>query len=292
MADAMRLRSASCIDPAMDYFILAGQGLVLLFLELVLVVDNALVIVLMCRGLPDEKRRLGERIAIGQGAALRVVLIGLMGILMELETPVPVLSEWLVGINGHSFTWTGMIQVVGGFVLIGMSAHHISEEWKPVHHKEVKAARSIVAVLSKTFFVSLIFSVDSVMSAVGSVDNLYVAGGAVALAALVMIFFVGQLSTIMAEYPDLKTLGLAFVFFIGGVLVAEGFGYHVPKVLIYVTLFFGLIIQGVDILRRRARGPIGLERADARSVLLAQMSVHDLQQALQEKAGIRPPHNA
>lgn len=268
----------------MEHLILAGQGLVLLFLELVLVVDNALVIVLMCRGLPDEKRRLGERIAIAQGAALRVLLIGLMGWLMSLDTPVPVLAGWLEAINGHTLTWTGLIEIVGGFVLVGMSAHHIAEEWRPVHGQVVTGSNSIVGVLSKTFFVSLIFSVDSVMSAVGSVDNLYVAGAAVALAAVVMVFFVGQLSAIMAEHPDLKTLGLAFVFFIGGVLIAEGFGYHVPKLLIYVSLFFGLAIQGIDIMRRRARGPIGLERARV-SELLGQLSIDELRQALEQRAG-------
>ncbi len=268
----------------MDYVILAGQGLVLLFLELVLVVDNALVIVLMCRGLPEDRRRLGERIAIAQGAGLRVALIALMGVLMELDTPVPVASGWLEALNGHALTWTGVIQVVGGFVLVGMSAHHISEEWRPVHDEApVQGSSSITGVLARTFFVSLIFSVDSVMSAVGSVDNLFVAGASVALAALVMVFFVGQLSSVMAEYPDLKTLGLAFVFFIGGVLIAEGFGYHVPKLLIYIPLFFGLAIQAIDILRRRARGPIGLHRAEIRKKLLGEMSLAELQEALRER---------
>lgn len=267
----------------MEHLILAGQGLVLLFLELVLVVDNALVIILMCRGLPEQQRRTGERIAIAQGAALRVVLIALMGILMELETPVPVLSGWLEELNGHAFTWTGLIQVAGGLVLVGMSAHHISEEWNPVRHEQVARSSTIRGVLVKTFFVSLIFSVDSVMSAVGSVDNLYVAGAAVALAAGVMIFFVAQVSRVMAEYPDLKTLGLAFVFFIGGVLIVEGFGYHVPKLLIYVSLFFGLAIQAIDILRRRARGPIGLEREDTKARLLGQMSTEELHQALRAR---------
>jgi len=269
----------------MDSVILAGQGLVLLFLELVLVVDNALVIVLMCRGLPDEKRQLGERIAIAQGAALRIVLIALMGVLMKLGSPVPGLSTWLEEMNGHALTWTGLIQILGGFVLVGMSAHHISKEWKPVHQQVAARSNSIVGVLSKTFFLSIVFSVDSVMSAVGSVDNLFVAAAAVAVAAVVMIFFVGRLSAIMAEYPDLKTLGLAFVFFIGGVLIVEGFGYHVPKLLMYVSLLFGLAIQVIDIMRRTARGPIGLDRSMARTQLLAHLSIEELRTALEERTG-------
>ncbi len=232
-----------------NILLLCGAFLVVFFLELVLVVDNALVIILMCGGLPPEKRGKAQRMAIIQGALLRVVLIGLIGYISKLLIPVPYLNEWLQNINGHEFTIKNAISLVGGLILVAMAAHHIHNEWKTVNKENVKKVNSIGQVLVKTFGVSLVFSIDSVMSAVGTVDNLWVAGGAVFCSAIVMVVFVDQVSSVLAQYPDLKSLGLAFVLYIGGILVAEGFGYHIPKALIYLPLGFALFVQIIDILR-------------------------------------------
>jgi len=232
-----------------DVLLLCGAFFVVFFLELVLVVDNALVIILMCGGLPDEKRSRTQRIAILQGAVLRVVLIGFIGYISKLLIPVPYASEWMQQINGHEFTVKNAISLVGGLILVAMAAHHIHKEWKPVTKESTTKVTSVVQILVKTFGVSLIFSIDSVMSAVGMVDNLWVAGGAVFLSAIVMVVFVNQVSGVLSRYPDLKSLGLAFVLYIGGILVAEGFGYHIPKALIYLPLGFALFVQIIDILR-------------------------------------------
>lgn len=243
---------------AVDFILLCGAFLVVFFLELVLVVDNALVIILMCGGLPLEKRGRAQRLAILQGAILRVVLIGFIGYISQLLVPVPYVSKWMQSLNGHEFTLKSGISLVGGLVLVAMAAHHIHKEWKTVEEVAISQVKSIGQVLLKTFGVSLIFSIDSVMSAVGMVDSLWVAGGAVFCSAIVMVVFVDQVSSMLAKYPDLKSLGLAFVLYIGGILVAEGCGYHIPKALIYLPLGFALFVQLIDILRdnkERSRDP-------------------------------------
>ncbi len=199
--------------------------------------------------LPPDKQGKAQRLAILQGALLRVLLIGFIGYITKLAIPIPYLNEWLQNINGHEFTIQNAISLIGGLILVGMAAHHIHNEWKPVNKENVSKVNSIGQVLMRTFGVSLIFSIDSVMSAVGMVDNLWVAGGAVFCSAIVMVVFVNQVSSILAQYPDLKSLGLAFVLYIGGILVAEGFGYHIPKALVYLPLGFALFVQIIDILR-------------------------------------------
>ena len=230
---------------------LCGAFIVLSFLELVLVVDNALVIIIMCKGVPEEKRQRAQKLAILQGALIRIVLILLIGFIAKLMVPIPYVSEFMHGMTGHEFTIKSLVNLIGGLILIGMSAHHIRGEWKR-SHKKVSQSNSIGAVLVKTFGVSLIFSIDSVMSAVGTVDNLWVAGAAVLLAACVMVVYVNPVSEIFSRYPDLKSLGLAFVLYVGGILVAEGFGYHIPKALVYLPLGFALFVQMIDIMRDRA----------------------------------------
>ncbi len=235
----------------LNIFLLGGAFLVVFFLELILIVDNALVIILMCAGLPSDKRSKAQRLAILQGAGLRILLIGLIGYISKLMIPIPYLNELLLQTNGHEFTIKNAISLVGGLILVGMAAHHIHNEWRTVHRDDVQRADSIGQVLFKTFGVSLVFSIDSVMSAVGMVDSLWIAGSAVFCSAIVMVVFVDQVSSILAEYPDLKSLGLAFVLYIGGILVAEGFGYHIPKALIYLPLGFALFVQVIDIMRDR-----------------------------------------
>lgn len=230
---------------------LFGAFIVLSFLELVLVVDNALVIIIMCKGVPEEKRQRAQKLAIMQGAMIRVVLIMLIGFIAKLLIPIPYLSDFMHSMTGHEFTVKSLVSLIGGLILIAMSAYHIRAEWKK-SHKKVSSVSSIGAVLVKTFGVSLIFSIDSVMSAVGTVDNLWVAGASVLLAAGVMVAYVNPVSEIFSRYPDLKSLGLAFVLYIGGILVAEGFGYHIPKALVYLPLGFALFVQMIDIMRDRS----------------------------------------
>lgn len=268
----------SATSHRMEYLMLAGAFLIVTFLELVLVVDNALVIILMCKGLPEEKRAKAERLGILQGALLRVVLIFFIGWITKLSVPIPVLSDFMQGITGHEFTITSAINFVGGGVLLAMAAYHIRKEWKPAHKEKAKKFSSIGAVLVQTFGISLIFSIDSVMSAVGTVDNLWVAGSAVFVAATVMIFAVDIVSDTLSRYPDLKSLGLAFVLMIGGFLVAEGLGYHVPKAIIYCSLGFALLVQIIDILRDRAE-----EREEERKEKrLGQMKLKEMREANSE----------
>ena len=113
------------------------------------------------------------------------------------------------------------------------------------------------------------------LSAVGTVDNLWVAGGAVLLSVIVLVTMVNRLSEFMAKYPDFKSLGLSFVLLIGGFLTAEGFGYHIPKHVIYSCLGFSLFVQVIDVLR-----PKGARQVHSADKTFGETSVGELEQEL------------
>jgi predicted tellurium resistance membrane protein TerC len=151
------------------------------------------------------------------------------------------------------FTLHNLINFVGGAVLIYMAGHHIRNEWRPVNAGAVQAPSSFSLLMFKLAGTNFIFSLDSVLSAVGMVDHKGVAAAAIIVSAIVMVTMVARLSDLLARYPDFKTLGLCFVFCIGAFLVAESFGHNVPKGIVYSCLGFGLFIQIVDSFRPSAR---------------------------------------
>ncbi|MCB0319516.1 MAG: hypothetical protein KDD60_01240 [Bdellovibrionales bacterium] len=215
-------------------------GLLLLTLvELVLVVDNALVIILQCKAVPPSHRAWTERVALLQGALIRIALLTMLSWLSALAEPIPFFS--------HAFEMDvsirTLIELAGGAVLMWIAIQHYNEIGHHHHHTRTKEHAVWWKVLLQLLGVNVIFSLDSVLSAMGTVDSYTVMVTAVLISVVVLISAVGAVSRIIEGNPNLKVFALSLVFLIGGFLFAEGLGAHIEKSQLYAAMGFGLFVQ-------------------------------------------------
>lgn len=229
---------------------LTTEGLVGLFLltlvELVLVVDNALVVILQCKSLPKSQRRTIERIGLLQGAVIRIILLAMLSWLAALTTPIGFIQS-LIGVE---VSYRQAIEIGGGAILMWIAIQHYND--LGYHHHHTKTATHSVwwRVLLQILGVNLIFSLDSVLSAVGTVKSYEIMVAAVLISVGVLLTAVGFVSRIIESHPNLKVFALSLVFLIGGFLFAEGFGAHIEKAQLYAAMGFGLFVQIAYMLKR------------------------------------------
>lgn len=233
-----------------DFLTLEGIiGLALLTLvELVLVVDNALVVILQCKPLPENQRRLIERLGLIQGAVVRIILLTALSWLTALTAPIGIIENVL----GLSISYNELISLVGGLVLMWIAIKHYNDLGMYHHHMRSKKTPSPALILIQILGVNLIFSLDSVLSAIGTVDSYPIMVTAVMISVLVLLTSVGKISRIIESNPNLKVFALSLVFLIGGFLFAEGLGAHIEKNQLYAAMGFGLFVQ-VAYMRKRTR---------------------------------------
>lgn len=215
-------------------------GLLLLTLvELVLVVDNALVVVLQCKSLEPGIRKRIEKIGLLQGAVIRIILLSLLSFLSELETPLQFIEQIL-----HVEVTIGdLIKFFGGLILMWIAIKHYNDLGFHHHVAKTKVYTKWWNVLFQILGVNLIFSLDSVLSAVGTVKSLEIMIAAVILSIIVLLTVVGKVSNFIESHPNLKIFALSIVFLIGGFLFAEGCGAHIEKNILYAAMGFGLFVQ-------------------------------------------------
>ena len=232
--------------------LLTLKGLLGLFLltlvELVLVVDNALVVILQCKPLPAHERKWVERLGLIQGAIIRIVLLTLLSWLTALTAPIEFFETTL----GMHISWNEVISLVGGLILMWIAIKHYNELGHHHHHMRSRKVPSPTLVLIQILGVNLIFSLDSVLSAIGTVDSYPIMIAAVLISVLVLLTAVGRISKVIESNPNLKVFALSLVFLIGGFLFAEGLGAHIEKGQLYAAMSFGLFVQ-LAYMRKRAR---------------------------------------
>jgi predicted tellurium resistance membrane protein TerC len=226
-----------------DYTIWASL-LSLTALEIVLGIDNVIFIALVVNHLPPVQRRkarfIGLALALGMRIALLFSLVWLMG-LTE-----PLVHLWDMDLSGKD-----LLMLAGGLFLIHKATSSIREELTGNQHKDAKEfkgnfSRTIMTVI----FIDFIFSFDSIITAVGLTQNIPVMIAAMVIAMLVMLASSGYIADFIARHTTIKVLALAFILMIGVLLVAEGFGFHVPKGYIYFGMAFSL---GVEVVNMRIR---------------------------------------
>ncbi|MXU64915.1 TerC family protein [Oceanomicrobium pacificus] len=229
----------------------------LLVMEIVLGIDNLIFISIVTNKLPEHQRPMARRIGIGLALVLRLGLLSMIAWIVRLTDPV-------VTLLGQDFSWKDLIMLGGGLFLIWKATTEIHEAVDP-HGPEpdAKAAvvRSFGAAIGQIIMLDLIFSLDSIITAVGMTPHLPIMVVAVVVAVIIMLVAAGPLARFIHDNPTVVMLALGFLLMIGMTLIAEGFGLHVPKGYIYTAMAFSALVEALNMLarRRRARlaGPSG-----------------------------------
>ncbi len=227
--------------------------LTLTALELVLGIDNIVFISVLVDKLPTQSRDLARRIGLFLAMFMRIALLLVLSWIVGLTAP-------LFSLFRQEISARDLILIVGGLFLLGKSTkeiHQLLEGQRGVASAVVRATFS--AVIVQITLIDLVFSLDSIITAVGMVDQVSVMVAAVMISVLLMMAFAGAIGRVISAHPTLKMLALAFLFVVGVVLIADGFGYHVPKGYVYVAMAFSVAVEILNIrLRKRAGRPVEL----------------------------------
>jgi predicted tellurium resistance membrane protein TerC len=227
-------------------------------LEIVLGVDNLVFIAILSDRLPPHQRPLARRLGLAVALLTRLMLLATLAWIAGLVQPV-------VTVLGQDLSWRDLILIGGGIFLIAKSTHEIhgSLEGEEDHGSTAgKAVAGFTAVVVQIGIVDIVFSLDSVITAVGMVDELWVMVTAVVIAMAVMLAAANPLSDFVSRHPTVKMLALAFLLLIGTALIADGFGFHIPKGYIYAAMGFSVMVEALNLAARRKRGrnPVKLRR--------------------------------
>jgi predicted tellurium resistance membrane protein TerC len=230
--------------------------LTLTSLEIVLGIDNVIFIAILAGRLPREEQPRARRLGIGMAVVTRVLLLLSITWVMRLTQP-------LVSVGAFALSGKQIILLLGGLFLIGKSTFEIHDKLEGAEHDRTASGgrAALSSVVLQIMVIDIVFSLDSVITAVGMTPHVPVMIVAVLLAAGVMMAFAGTISDFVHRHPTMKMLALAFLILIGVMLVAEAFGQHVDKGYIYFAMAFSL---GVEVLNMRLRGkgaPVALRHS-------------------------------
>jgi len=218
-------------------------------LEIVLGIDNIIFISILVQRLPAESRDRARYIGLGLAMGMRIALLLTISWIVGLTTPV-------FTFNGNEFSWRDLILIGGGVFLLWKATTEISEslEGEPAHHVAANTPMaSLGRVLVQIVLLDIVFSLDSVLTAVGMAEDVLVMIAAVVIAVLVMLVASGPLAKFVHDHPSVKMLALAFLLLIGVTLVADGFGFHIDKAYIYAAMGFAVFVEALNLRSRRKR---------------------------------------
>jgi len=218
-------------------------------LEIVLGIDNIIFISILVQRLEPASRDRARYIGLGLAMGMRIALLLTISWIVGLTAPV-------FTFNGNEFSWRDLILIGGGLFLLWKATTEIGEslEGEPAHHAEANVARaSMRSVLIQIVLLDIVFSLDSVLTAVGMAEEVLVMIAAVVIAVLVMLVASGPLAKFVHDHPSVKMLALAFLLLIGVTLVADGFGFHIDKAYIYAAMGFAVLVEALNLRSRRKR---------------------------------------
>ena len=224
--------------------------LTLIVLEVVLGVDNLIFISILTNKLPEEQRATARRLGIGGALVMRLLLLATVSYIVHLTDPVFELFD-------HGFSSRDLILIAGGLFLVWKATKEIHHSVDPDDPKENMIGRtleiSITGAIFQILLLDLVFSIDSIITAVGMTDEISIMYIAVIVAVTVMMVAVNPLSRFIEKNPTIVMLALGFLLMIGMTLIADGFGFHVPKGYIYAAMGFSALVEALNMLARRAR---------------------------------------
>jgi predicted tellurium resistance membrane protein TerC len=230
----------------------AWIGLVTLtVLEIVLGIDNVIFISILAGRLPTATQARARRVGLGLAMVMRVLLLLSLTWIMGLTRP-------LFAVLGFDVTGRALILIAGGLFLLTKSTREIHERLEGEdEHGRVRAIPSLASVLVQIMLLDIVFSLDSVITAVGMVDQVGIMIAAVVIAVGVMMLFAGVISRFVEQHPTIKMLALSFLLLIGVNLIAEGAGFHIPKGYTYFAMGFSVFVEMLN-LKAKKRAPLKL----------------------------------
>jgi len=229
-------------------------------LEIVLGIDNVVFISLLVSRMAPEQRLTARRVGLSLALVFRVIMLGGIAYVIHLTTPI-------FSVAGCDFSWRDLILTAGGLFLLVKGTREIHEDIEgggPEEAAPNRVASSMVSAIVQIAVIDLVFSIDSIITAVGMADHVEVMIAAVAVAILVMYFASEPVAAFIERHPTTKMLALSFLLLIGAALVADGMHFHIPRGYIYFAMAFAAAVEVVNVmaLRRRQR----LKKSRARRV--------------------------
>ncbi len=221
--------------------------LTLTALEIVLGIDNVIFISILVQRVPAAQRDRARLIGLGLAMGMRIVLLLTITFIIGLTEP-------LLTLFGNDFSWRDVILIGGGLFLLWKATTEIHASLEGEEGMAgADGTASFASVLVQVVLLDIVFSIDSVLTAVGMVDEVAIMIAAVVIAVGVMLFASGPLSKFVHKHPSVKMLGLSFLLLIGVTLIADGFGLHIDKAFIYSAMGFSVFVEALNLRSRRRR---------------------------------------
>ncbi|AZO18232.1 TerC family protein [Mesorhizobium sp. M2A.F.Ca.ET.043.05.1.1] len=223
--------------------------LTLVVLEIVLGIDNLIFISILTNKLPEAQRARARRLGISAALVMRLILLATISIIVQLTTPV-------FTAFGHGFSWRDLILIAGGLFLVWKATKEIHHTVDPQDHQDTMVGTlqlSLAGAIFQILLLDLVFSIDSIITAVGMTDEIAIMYIAVIVAVSVMMLAAAPLANFIARNPSIVMLALGFLLMIGMTLIADGMGYHVPKGYIYAAMGFSALVEGLNMLARNRK---------------------------------------
>jgi predicted tellurium resistance membrane protein TerC len=222
--------------------------LTLTALEIVLGIDNVIFLSVIVSRIPPAQAKRARQIGLLLALVFRIVLLSLLVWLIGLTEPV-------LTVKGVALSWRDIILIGGGMFLIAKATHEIHAEVEAAHGEaEPKnAASAFFWVIIQIIIIDMVFSLDSIITAIGMAEDIEIMVAAVVIACFIMYVSSGPVSKFVADHPTTKMLALAFLVLIGVALVADGFKFHIPRGYIYFAIVFAAAVELFNVLARRNR---------------------------------------
>jgi predicted tellurium resistance membrane protein TerC len=224
--------------------------LTLVVLEVVLGIDNLIFISILTNKLPKEQQSRARRLGIGAALIMRLALLATISIIVQLTTPIFTLF-------GHGFSWRDLILIAGGLFLVWKATKEIHHTVDPEDHKDTMVGQAVQLTLGAAIFqillLDLVFSIDSIITAVGMTDEIAIMYIAVIVAVTAMMLAANPLANFIERNPTIVMLALGFLLMIGMTLIADGMGYHVPRGYIYAAMGFSALVEALNMVGRRRK---------------------------------------
>lgn len=223
--------------------------LTLTALEIVLGIDNVIFLSVVVSAIPPQQATRARQIGLALALIFRILLLSLLVWLIGLTRAV-------VSVQDFAFSWRDIILIAGGLFLIGKATHEIHQEVEARRDTRVAASgrSAFLMVILEITIIDIVFSLDSIITAIGMAQELPIMVSAVVIACLVMYAASGPVTRFVAKHPTTKMLALAFLVLIGVALVADGFKFHIPRGYIYFAIAFSAAVEFFNVLAGRNRG--------------------------------------
>ncbi len=226
--------------------------LTLAALEIVLGIDNIIFISILAAKLPPDQQDRARKLGLALAAITRLLLLFSLAWIMGLTKP-------LFAVLGMEISVRDLILIVGGLFLLAKSTMEIHDKLEGEEgHAAARVPASFNAVIGQILLLDVVFSLDSIITAVGMVQNVWVMAAAIVAAVIVMVMFAGAVSAFVDRHPTIKMLALSFLMLIGMALVGEGFDMHIPKAYIYFAMAFSVGVEMLNIRYRKVARPVKL----------------------------------